>query len=568
MTRTASLIAAALVALLILVPGAARAVVPGDACTSEGSEIQEDPPDGNVHLICNGSVWVLWRTIDRVSATNGLVGWWKLDESAGTSAADSSGNGNTGTLSGGAVWEPSGGKLGGDLALNGIDGAVTVPETASINITRPITISAWIKRTVPMADTEQNAIVFKAVSGNYRYYFFYTYDAGYGYGMGYKLAFIPGSGGNVNSAWIPYFTPTGQWQHVAVSFDAATNLVSLYFNGVLIGTTIDPVSGGYPAGTGPLSLGVRADSSSRYLNGDIDDVRIYNRVLSANEVAALYGEFVITHHERLGSSKGIQVGQDYVCDTASEGTVRYAQGEGPSSGLVGWWKLDETAGTSASDSSGSGLSGTLTNGPVWQPSGGKVGGALLFDNTNKYVSVADNAILDFDGAEPFSISAWFKHNDPANANYDNIVSKGIAGTCLYNYGLHFDSNTQILIFATNDDNTCTNMVTQSWAFSSTSIQPGVWYYAVGTFDGTNMRLYVNGILEDTQNISTHLPLSRGTPLYMGIGQPSGPGQFWNGLIDDVRIYSRALSMNEINQLYKLGLNKMSWCDGTDWQAWP
>src|SRR5690606_20679208 len=113
-------------------------------------------------------------------------------------------------------------------------------------------------------------------------------------------------------------------------------------------------------------------SVSRYANGVIDEPRIYNRALSADEVKNLY-------------------------DLGTPQTVNASQNSSMTSGLVGEWSFNgaDISGTTAYDRSGSGNNGTLTNGPT--PTFGKVGQALSFDGTDDYISVADPAsgVLDF-----------------------------------------------------------------------------------------------------------------------------------------------------------------------------
>src|SRR5450759_5412343 len=90
-------------------------------------------------------------------------------------------------------------------------------------------------------------------------------------------------------------------------------------------------------------------------------------------------------------------------------------------GLVGYWKFDEGTGTNATDSSGMGNNGTLTNGPTWTT--GKVGGALSFDGTDDYVNVPDNPSLDMSGN--LTIEFWHKWN--VFKDYGASVGKGDDG---------------------------------------------------------------------------------------------------------------------------------------------
>src|SRR5437867_9798985 len=98
---------------------------------------------------------------------------------------------------------------------------------------------------------------------------------------------------------------------------------------------------------------------------------------------------------------------------------RYAAIGSRTNGLVGWWKLDETEGTLASDSSGNGHNATLLNGPTWTT--GQLRGALSFDGTNDQVTCADSAALRISG--DLTIAFWMKKNAEANkASF--VVGKG------------------------------------------------------------------------------------------------------------------------------------------------
>lgn len=230
------------------------------------------------------------------------VGHWALDESSGTNAPDTGSGGNDGTLtnfSGPLVLDSAGsndgtpqgtitefnpsGVHGGALDFDGTDGTVSIPEnTAAIDIRGDISISAWVKRDAAMVHGDTESIVRKMEGANYLYFFYIQYWL-----STYRLRFIPGGGGSANQANMPQFND-GQWYHLAVTYDAATDLVSFYHNGALIGTSTDAVAGGYAgAANSPLYIGSR-NATDLFLDGTVDDVRVYNRALTEAEILEIY----------------------------------------------------------------------------------------------------------------------------------------------------------------------------------------------------------------------------------------------------------------------------------------
>ena len=139
-------------------------------------------------------------------------------------------------------------------------------------------------------------------------------------------------------------------------------------------------------------------------------------------------------------------------------------GAAPTSGLVAHWKLDESSGTSAADSSGNGYTGTLTNGPVWQPAGGQIDGALEFDGTNDYV--ISNTSLAQSG--PFTISMFLKADNPSQPEYYAALSSVNAGATTNDFQIDFGGATsgctgEYRLYRTSTDTLCAGATTSNWA---------------------------------------------------------------------------------------------------------
>jgi regulation of enolase protein 1 (concanavalin A-like superfamily) len=207
----------------------------------------------------------------------GLVGYWKFDEGIGATAYDSSGNGNDGTING-ASWVE--GRLGGALEFDGVDDYVEVPDSASLNPTSAITVCAWFKEYNPQT-TEFPPIVKKTgdPSG-------YTLELHYWkFGGGVCIDGIwRGGPPPVSPLPVPF-----EWCHLAITYDGS-NIIR-YANGAEISR--ETVTGTITPTSNALYIG-RCLSMSRFFNGTIDEAKIYNRALSANEIWTEYALAPIT----------------------------------------------------------------------------------------------------------------------------------------------------------------------------------------------------------------------------------------------------------------------------------
>lgn len=199
---------------------------------------------------------------------------------------------------------------------------------------------------------------------------------------------------------------------------------------------------------------------------------------------------------------------------------RYWQYEMAEFGLIAHWKLDETEGYMAHDSAGD--HNAFVIGPVWRPTGGKINGALEFDGIDDYLSTP--FVLDpADGA--FSVFAWIKGGAPGQV----IISQTQGGV---NW-LSADPLEGKLMTELKG----TGRFGQP-LISDAMIIDGQWHRVAFTWDGSNRILYVDGaeVATDTQS---SLAGSQGG-LYIAAGSNREAGSFLSGLIDDVRIYDRAI----------------------------
>ena len=191
--------------------------------------------------------------------------------------------------------------------------------------------------------------------------------------------------------------------------------------------------------------------------------------------------------------------------------------------LVAHWALDEAEGIIAVDSvSENGYSdGIVMGDPVWQPGSGQVDGAIQLDGMDDYIIT--NSVLN-PADDPFSIFAWINGGGPGQV----VVSQHDFADWLT-----VDAEGNLMT-----ELKCTGR-SAGPLFSETVITDGQWHRIGLVWDGSNRMLYVDGVIvaEDAQ---TGLVSSNGT-LYIGCGKGMESGTYFSGLIDDIRIYNRAVS---------------------------
>jgi uncharacterized membrane protein len=316
---------------------------------------------------------------------------------------------------------------------------------------------------------------------------------------------------------------TGSWRHYCWT-RSATN-VKLYVNGTDTAITTSGCGSGYPQTQYALGRGYAS------INGSIDEVNIWKRVLTSDEISYIYN-----------SSSGRSL------DPSATFPVT---GNPVDLNLAAIWHLDENRwGQPTADSSGNGRDLNMyalrkTSG-LWDTNAG------LFDGLNRYVVANDSSALK--PADAITLSSWFKTSNPAAAQ--RIISKIEGG----GYGITLNTDSTYcsatgLCFLMYAGGAYNGTYT-----SSTRIKANQWYNVVGTYDKDVMKIYLDGVLVGWNNIANNPITYSGTnPLCIGSESTATDcqgGSNFSGTIEETAMWGRALSELEVKELYRKGATRL------------
>ena len=447
----------------------------------------------------------------------GLVGYWSFEEGAGNQAGDMSGRGNNGTVSGSPTWVD--GKRGKALSLNGNNQYVNVGSSSPLQITGDLSISAWINMNSVNPGGEDDEIFSRSndplvlaawqLKG--------TQDC-----TNEKLGFlISGNGSNYGQRCGSTILATSTWYHVAGVYNSAALTIDVYVNGFLDnGTLLGTVPASIYNTSLPATIGIRANLVDDF-DGRIDEVRVYNRALSATEVASLY------------QSSGRKT------------TINSSQNTQLTAGLVGLWSFNgaDIQGSLALDRSGNGNNGTIT-GAI--PTIGKVGQALKLDGSNGEIEcVSVGAPSSLNNLSQISISAWIYAKSAGDFGRGVILNKSNfeANGWKFEFGSYrftVDYDTRLMAYATRPSLNEWHHVVVVWNGSQTS---------------SEVKFYTDGILVNhtsDQDGSGSRKGDQGQGVVISSMGCSSTSRKFDGKIDEVRVYDSALTAEEIKRLYNMG----------------
>jgi PKD repeat protein len=290
--------------------------------------------------------------------------------------------------------------------------------------------------------------------------------------------------------------PFNAWTHVAVTYDGGTT-ISFYINGQFVQKST--LTGELNTKSGPLRIAC-TDNPGRNFNGKIDEVAIFSGALTQEQINTRFESY-----------------------TPPE--------EAPETKLVAHWPMNEgSPSTSIADVSGNGNTGTI-NGATWIGIGANK--ALSFDGSGDYVDCGNDASLNI--TDSITIEAWVKTTE----GNGYIVSKRVAESDHTNYKFRIYNNYLYFVYYNGTSHI-------GIADNSFALNDGNWHYVAVSYDRQYVRLYVDGI-EVKNEAHTETLITNTAPVLIGKQPNTGWEAYFNGNIDEVRIYNGALTQAEINQ---------------------
>ncbi len=461
------------------------------------------------------------QSIPNYVPQNGLIGWWPFNGNAN----DESGNGNNGTVNGATLTTDRFGNADKAYSFDGVNNHITLPNNITSNISNSYTVSIWIFTTdISLKFDGHEIIGDRDVS---------TFD--FKFRINYGIAQSPFrqdtylqtcTNNNLICNQINTVLPIiSSWENYTIVYDGSQKTFSAYKNGVLLGTLQNVP---FNAGNRQINLGrsVNPDNpnGNAYYNGKIDDIAIWNRALTQQEVTNLYNATACIQNPTLNIPSYLS-----------------------QNGLVGWWPFNGNA----NDESGNGNNGTVNGATLTADRFGNVNKTYSFDGVDDYINCGNSNSLQLNY---FTISVWSNLNSSPNwaVNPNGggfFIQKGCD-----NPNSPFDGWSYRVFYALPWGLTV-DQYSNNRAFLEKNVTSlfNQWNNIIFSYDGNQLRLFLNGVRIDSM-VRTDLTAINTNDLLIGcrkelINNNCTLNDFFTGKLDDIAIWNRALSEQEIKNLY-------------------
>lgn len=479
--------------------------------------------------------------------TNGLVGYWPFCGNAN----DESGNGNNGTVNGATLTTDRFGNANKAYNFNGVSSKIVVNNSPSLNITagQSISIACWVKHNSGATNVDK--------------YFISKYSGITPTGPAYAIG--TGNFGNVYT-WHQISAGTangidirgdntmndGNW-HQVVSVLEMGVASRVYIDGILDSTVNFPLTGSI-INTINLHFGCGANLA-QYYAGNLDDIGIWNRVLTQQEITNLYTSSIPPACSITPASATVCAG-DSVTLTASTSASNVSAcassdlGGSLQNGLVGYWPFCGNA----NDASGNGNNGTVNGATLTTDRFGNANSAYSFNGNSRIKIPFSSNYSSHTG----TVSAWIYVDTfpTVNDDQDDIFGKG------WGYPqLVLRNNGKVYISLANATNNFTVLG------SNSSLLLNNWYFITAQYSPTSLSIYINGVLDNSASATSSFYSYCNSEYFVGgfnhIGtcMPNDNVQNITSKIDDIYLYNRTLSQSEIQQLYTQGQTTYAWSNG-------
>jgi len=482
----------------------------------------------------------------------GLQAYYPFDMDNNVTAYDFSSNDNDGVYNG-TLTESSIYGLG--ASFDGVNDYISVADDPSLNPDY-VSVSTWIKYT---SIGKNKGIVSKWTTSKEQYVLVTSWAT-----EG-KLTFAIQNTLDVQSTAETTNTWNDGYWHFVVGIYNGTN-AEIYVDGALEGTgTLS--TGTLDVTDQSLKIGNYA-TGTLYFNGTIDEVMIFSNVLNSSQITNIYNNQsnkfkqpakqsspsfkVNSDSNKINISTGIQrfLGTNI---TTLIGKWKLSYGynntdiDTSKNGLISYWHLD----TDANDSLG--LNNGIVDGATLNLTGGKWGGAYEF-GAGKEIYVPDSNSLDLN-ADNFALSLWFKSNEVPSST-KRIISKYLHSSPYNGYTLGVGGGS---VYTSFNNKTDTLSISAVGDFHN-----GEWHHALCSGDNNLTSIYVDGVFYESDN---SLSGSMGSPEELSIGyiKDYSPTYNYNGSIDEVMIFNRSLSANEVSKLYVEGRNNWNYSETKEYQ---